>query len=355
MPALESITIKGFKSIRGVENLALRNINLIIGANGAGKSNLLSFFSLLRSVRDQKLQPYVARQGGADALLHFGSQTTKTIRGEIAFAGGTRYLVELTRGAEDALVPEDYLKEADGHTVFSFHDRPYPLNSFPLEALTSWRSYHFDDAGFFSPMARAVNIEDNRFLRTDGSNLAAILYRLRTANPASYQQIRASVRRIAPFFDDFRLEPRELNDNDILLEWIHRSSDRYFNAAAFSDGTLRFIALATLLLQPDELKPEIILIDEPELGLHPFAVTFLAALIEKAANRSQIIVATQSSQLIDNFEPEDILVADQLNGATSFSRLDSSRLESWLEDYSLGQLWEKNEIGGRPQAHCLVP
>ena len=157
-----------------------------------------------------------------------------------------------------------------------------------------------------------------------------------------------TIRQVAPFFRDFLLDPRRLNPDTIRLEWKHKGTDTYFDASSLSDGTLRFMALATLFLQPKPYKPSVILLDEPELGLHPSAITLVASLMQKASTESQVIVSTQSSLLLDHLEPEDVLVADRGDGATRFSRLDSARLQSWLEDYSLGQLWEKNEIGGRP-------
>ena len=148
--------------------------------------------------------------------------------------------------------------------------------------------------------------------------------------------------------DDFALEPLALNEDKIRLEWRHVGSEAYFDASSLSDGSLRFIALATLLLQPASLRPPVVLLDEPELGLHPVAITLLASMLKHAAVESQMIVATQSPVLLNHFEPEDVLVADRVNGATQLGRLEDDRLQSWLEDYSLGQLWEKNEFGGRP-------
>ena len=197
-------------------------------------------------------------------------------------------------------------------------------------------------------MKRTADLYDNRLLRHDGSNLAAFLYLLQRRHPGSFDQIRRTVQMVAPFFDDFELEPQALNPDTILLEWRHKGSDAYFNAASLSDGTLRFIALTTLLLQPPSLRPSVILLDEPELGLHPYAITLLASLVKKAATYGQVIMATQSPTLLDHFNPEEIIVADRVNGEAKFARLDAERLEVWLEDYSLGQLWEKNEIGGTP-------
>jgi predicted ATPase len=157
-----------------------------------------------------------------------------------------------------------------------------------------------------------------------------------------------AVQRVAPFFDDFRLEPTRLNEDKIRLEWQHKGTNDYFDASSLSDGSLRFIALATLLLQPEKFLPSLILVDEPELGLHPYAITLLGSLVRQVDRRTQVIISTQSPQLLDQFDPEDVLVAERIEGGTRFTRLDSGRLAKWLEDYSLGQLWEKNELGGRP-------
>ncbi len=197
-------------------------------------------------------------------------------------------------------------------------------------------------------MRKTAKVDDNDYLRPDGSNLAAFLYYLREKYESTYSLIQRTVQRVTPFFDDFRLKPRKLHPDDIRLEWRHKRSDQYFDASSLSDGTLRFIALTTLLLQPEKYRPSVILVDEPELGLHPYAIEMLAALVRQASATTQVIVSTQSSLLLDHFEPEDVLVANRVDGATQLTRLESVRLTKWLEDYSLGQLWEKNEFGGRP-------
>ena len=191
-------------------------------------------------------------------------------------------------------------------------------------------------------------MSDNRYFRPDGSNLVSILYYLRKKHRISYNLVQKTVRLVAPFFEDFVLNPLALNPDMIALQWRQKGSDEYFDMAHFSDGSLRFIALATLLLQPEILCPSVTLIDEPELGLHPFAITILASLIKRASVHTQIIVATQSSLLLDHFEPEDVIVTNRINGQTEFKRLNREAPDTWLEDYSLGELWEKNEFGGRP-------
>ena len=224
-----------------------------------------------------------------------------------------------------------------------------------LEHLNGWNIYHFHDTGPFSPFKKTNQLHDNHELHPDGSNLAAFLYLLHAKYESSYHLIRSAVQLVAPFFSDFALEPEELNKETLLFGWRAEGSDAVFSASALSDGSLRFIALATLLLQPDKFRPSIILLDEPELGLHPYAITMLDSLIKQAAVETQIILATQSTLLLDHQQPEDILVADRVNGGTRITRCedDRERLLEWLEDYSLGELWLKNEIGGRPARETI--
>ena len=380
MPELNTITIKGFKSIASIEKLKLRTINVVIGPNGSGKSNLIGVFSFLHAIREGHLQDYVVKAGGADKVLHFGMKVTKQLQIRISFRDETnQYEINLEPTGADELVPQS-------EWVYYWDQSRYPspmseslprigkeagisaqkstkIANYVRDHLDRWRLYHFHDTSSSSPMKMTADVNDNRYLRPDGSNLAAFLYLLREKYSDSYSMIRRTVQRVAPFFDDFQLEPQKLNPEKIRLEWRHKGSEAYFDVSSLSDGTLRFIALATLFLQPGSYQPSVILVDEPELGLHPYAIALLASLIKqvstqqvtistliKQASAKQVIISTQSPLLLDHFQPEDVLVADRVNGGTQFTRLDSEKLESWLQDYSLGQLWEKNELGGRPVA-----
>ncbi len=364
MPELDTITVKGFKSIASIEKLKLAPINVLIGPNGSGKSNFIGVFSFLHAIREGHLEDYVLRAGGADKVLHFGLKETKSVQIHVSFQGGTNhYRIELQPTNADELVPKS---EQVGFWLFPYKNPKWEgvsrvgkeagisapssakIAKHVREHLDSWRLYHFHDTSSTSPMKKTADVNDNRYLRSDGSNLAAFLYFLREKHADDYSLIRRTVALAAPFFDDFQLEPQRLNPEKIRLEWRHKGSDAYFDASALSDGTLRFIALATLLLQPQLYRPSVILVDEPELGLHPYAITLLGSLIKQASIKTQVIVSTQSPFLLDQFQPEDVLVADRVDGGTQFTRLDPVKLESWLEDYSLGQLWEKNELGGRP-------
>lgn len=214
--------------------------------------------------------------------------------------------------------------------------------------MRSWKIYHFHDTSNSAKVKRTVNLNDNRRLREDASNLAAYLYFLKEKEPAYYRNIVDTVRMVAPFFDDFDLRPNSLNPDKIKLEWRERGSDAYFDANSLSDGTLRFISLVTLLLQPPGRLPSTILLDEPELGLHPYAITILANLLRSAAEHTQVIVATQSVTLVNQFEPDDIIVVDRVKDQSVFVHLGAAEIDSWLDDYGLGDLWEKNVFGGRP-------
>ena len=225
---------------------------------------------------------------------------------------------------------------------------------FIRDQLERFRVYHFHDTSVTAPIKRTADLHDNRYLREDGSNLAALLYRLRHKEPTSYDMIVRTVRLVAPFFDDFVLEPQALNEDKIRLEWRHRGSDAYFDASSLSDGSLRFLALATLLLQPADLQPPVILLDEPELGLHPYAITVFCSLVKQRCADTQVVLATQSPLIVDHFEPEDVLVADRVAGRTEISRLEQGRLAEWLQGYSLGELWQKNEFGGRPLPETIA-
>ena len=354
MSPIRTITIQGFKSIAELKELELRPLNVLIGANGSGKSNFLGALDLLQAAfRHMDLvSEYVDRTGGADHLLHFGAKVTPTLRFAVSFQdGGDDLRVELRFGAGDTLSPRIEVSTTelskDGVTNPNLED-PIVFTEDFLHGLERWLLYHFHDTGVTSPLKKTADVHDNRYLRPDGSNLAAFLYLLKERHQNSYTQIRRTVQLAAPFFEDFVLEPLALNEDKIRLEWRHARSDAYFDASSLSDGTLRFIALTTLLLQPVSLRPTLILVDEPELGLHPYATTLLASLLKQASVESKVIAATQSPILLDHFEPEDVLVAERVNSATELRRLDPKALQAWLEDYSLGQLWEKNELGGRP-------
>jgi predicted ATPase len=365
--ALDYISVRGFKSISTLEKLPLRPINVLIGPNGSGKSNFIGVFAFLHAVREGRLRDYVTRAGGAEKVLHFGSKTTKELAIHLSFSNEVnQYELRLAPTEDDGLYPasevisfgnksgyakpfDDSLPARDQGREAGISDpKAAKIAGWVRARLGGWRLYHVHDTSSSSPMRKTAKVNDNSFLRPDGSNLASFLYYLREKEETSYSLIRRTVQRVAPFFDDFRLEPLRLSPDDIKIEWKHKNSDQYFDASSFSDGTLRFIALATLFLQGKGHLPSVVLVDEPELGLHPYAITMLASLIRQASRDTQVIVSTQSSLLLDHFDPDDVLVANRVGSSTRITRLEPDQLSNWRDDYSLGQLWEKNEFSGRP-------
>lgn len=363
---IDKITLKGFKSIRSLEDFPLRRLNILIGANGAGKSNFVSFFVFLREAVEERLALYVAKKGGADEHLFMGAKITQHIHAHLHF-GLNSYEFSLQPTRHDAFVYADErirFKGSGGpaspvdRSIGTGHrearlkeqlkdDRNKTISGYIYGAVSNWTVYHVHDTSDTAAMRRSGSVRDNEYLRPDGANLAAFLLLLRDEHLSVYEKIRDTVRLATPFFDDFKFRPKPSNGDETLqLEWMQRGSDYAFHVGQLSDGTLRFIALTTALLQPNP--PATILLDEPELGLHPYALNLLAELLKKAATQTQIIVSTQSAPLLDNFDAEDVIVVEREDGASAFKRLASSDLGEWLKDYSLGELWQKNVIGGRP-------
>jgi predicted ATPase len=355
MYSLDRIRVAGYRSIRD-QTVELHPLNLLIGANGSGKSNFIGVFRLLHEIVNSRLQIHVAQSGGASQILHFGRKVTEAIELDLAW-GAWGYQCKLIPTVEDSLVfAMELLRTpssrsdsgvARRESVLSIISKVPGLKEIRA-TLEGWRIYHFDDTSASARMKQAADVHDNRFLRPDGANLPAFLYQIQENRADVFRNLEETIRVVAPFFGTFQLQPDRLNPDKIRLEWQERGSDAYFNADALSDGTLRFICLATLLLQPE--LPSTILLDEPELGLHPYAITVLADLLRSAATRTQVIVSTQSVTLVNQFGPEDILIVDREDGASVFRRLTSQEIESWLDDYALGELWEKNVLGGRPGA-----
>lgn len=368
MNKINKIHISGFKSIRD-QDIELRPINVLVGANGAGKSNFVSIFNMLNFIMTESLQLFVGRKGGANSILHYGAKMTPQMEVSFAFEtdnGQNQYAMRLAHAAGDTLIFTD-------ETVY-FNRRgysqrePISLGAGHRESLLGteidkgnltaktvkwmmdhWQAYQFHDTSSESDIRQKWYINDGTFLKDGARNLAAFLYGLRLSYPSYYKRIISTIQLALPFFDDFILEPTSADRNSIILDWKERGSDYRFGPHQIADGALRFIALATLLLQPKEKMPSVIIIDEPELGLHPFAISLLGSLIKSVSSECQVIAATQSTELLDQFTADDIIVVDREARESIFHRLDSEQLEEWLSEYSISEMWKKNIIGGRPQ------
>ncbi len=420
MSAVKALSVSGYKSIRELRDFPLTNLNVLIGANGAGKSNFISLFRLLNEIVEQRLQLYSQVQGGADALLHFGRKTSAQIAAKFYFDSYNNqpdqfdnYEFQLVPTQDNRLLLKNEaigcaeikikLQEQDasrrkavesdekakaalmagaaalvlsdknpwlallgaglGYALQekAFRDTPLGAGSnesalkmaqdeislHTKKSVNNWRVYHFQDTGDTANVKRVHASNINLRLLPDAGNLAAYLRMLYEKYPNQYRHIVDVIRLVAPFFDDFVHRPN--NPEYVELEWTQVGRpDIPFKAHLLSDGTLRFMCLATLLLQPIDLLPDTILIDEPELGLHPYAISILADMLKQVAEKKQLIVSTQSVELVNEFTPEDIIVVEQYDGASTFNRFTTERLSGWLEAYSLGELWLQNVLGGRP-------
>lgn len=352
---LNRLVLKGYKSIQYCE-LEMAPLNVLIGANGAGKSNFIGFFKLISQILDRQLQRAVGLAGGPDALLHFGRKQTTEIGAELYFGNnGYKFSLEPTLDNRMMFANECFWwnikgdwQPSSGHVETEVESKKGGIFDFVVPVMRSWRVYHFHDTSDSARVKQIHRIDDNDYLREDGTNLAAFLYRLQQHHNNHYRRIVKTVQLVAPFFGDFHLRGTPVNPDTIQLEWRENGQDIPFKANELSDGTLRFICLATVLLQPEEYMPSSILIDEPELGLHPYAIAVLGSLMKSASADHQLIISTQSVELVNEFDAEDLIIVDRENSASTFKRLDTENLQNWLEDYTLGELWKKNLLGGRP-------
>lgn len=356
---LSRITISGYKSIRNCD-VSFGKTNVLIGCNGAGKTNFVSAFAMLQNILSKNLQLSSA-QRGINSLFYNGTKSTEEISMEVFFGVNSYGFVLVPTDDNRVIFKKEFFAYhgkwenesniARGHQESLWDSGAHnDIDNYVMPILRKqhWRVYHFHDTSRNARVKQEHNISNNKALLFDASNLAAFLYRLRNYHARSYEEIVRTIQLIAPYFAEFVLEPQEGNSEQIVLRWRQKGCEDVFNASQLSDGTLRFMCLATLLLQPAEFQPATIIIDEPELGLHPFAITIFAEMARNLPDGKQIIISTQSVELLNEFDAEDIIVVDRGESGSEFKRLNTNELELWLdEDYSIGDLWKKNILGGR--------
>jgi len=372
---LNKIELKGYKSIdnNGQTIPVNDDVTVLIGANGVGKSNIVSFLQLLSFAMSGSLQTYIGENGFADSFLYYGSKNTDRIKANLKFSSedsDNEYTFYLAYAAGDQLIYTDetisFLKKGSNEPfkltmdvgkkesqLYSNRNGKYskPINLF-VNLLKGCQYFQFHDTTKDAKIRKNGFIGDNRFLRSDAGNLAAFLYGIKYQEGGEkyYNRIVRYIRLVMPQFGDFVMRPSVINHDYISLDWREKDSDFIFSVNQISDGTLRFMALATLLLQPAKTMPSIIVIDEPELGLHPVAISILAGLIKKASENAQIVIATQSPRLLDEFSPDNVVVIerDEIKKTSVFKKLSRESLKAWESEYTTSELWDKNVIGGRP-------
>jgi len=363
---LQHIKIEGFKSIAKLD-LPMKNINILIGANGVGKTNLISLFTLLSHLSQGKLRNYIEVEGGAERFFHFGTKHTQHMVIDLKVGENAYHVTFSPNLDDDSLVFDDeYCKYSGSYRNFKLYPKKGEsgfvsgetadsehVKKYTREYLEKCRVYHFHDTSSQAKFKKTNKIVNHYYLEKDAANIAPFLYYLKNSKTdmyrQAYQKIVSAIQSVAPFFHDFYLEPSgEPGDESIILRWTHAQHDAPFSANVLSDGTARFICLATLFLQPSFLRPDTIILDEPELGLHPAALDILADIVRATSKDTQVICSTQSVAFANQFEPEDFIVVDSKDGVSSFKRLEKDLLKDWLNDYGMGDLWAKNLIGGRP-------
>lgn len=363
---IKKLSIRGFKSIREVKELELSSLNVLIGGNGVGKSNIVSYFRMLSELVEGRLQSWTRNQGSADRILSFGVKETKIVHSFVEF-GRNGYSFKLAPTVDESFsfeaerlyfngpyFGEKWISLGNGHEESKLKER-YERDGTNSEAdycyssIANWKVYHFHDTSETAGVKRLCALHDNQKLRSDASNISAYLFNLKEHHSDVYQRIRKTVQLAIPFFDDFVLRPQQLKSEEeqIRLLWSQKDTDYAFWPSQLSDGSIRFICLITALFQPDP--PSTIIIDEPELGLHPYAITLLGSAIRSASERMQVIVSTQSVPLLNEFEIEDLITVERKDQESVFKRLRREDFNGWIEKYSIGELWEKNILGGRPK------
>lgn len=361
---IRSVTIEGFRSLKNIQNLELPQLTVLIGANGAGKSTLIRFFEMLSwMLKSKNLQEFVVRHGGGDDQFFMGARKTPRIHAELCLdteKGQNDYRFDLTHlSAGDAVMvmneafrfaPRHIQDEATWTEIdavgkeSSLLERKDKTAKTIINLLRQCQTFQFHDTSFNAAIHNRWDVTESFRLRSDGGNLAAVLLNLRNTDAKRYELIVKQIGRVLPAFKDFVLVEES---GKVLLRWVGRQSDKVFGSHLTSDGSLRLFCLLTLLNLPPDQLPDVMFFDEPELGLHPHAITLVAEMFKRLSKRRQVFIATQSPYLVDCFELENIIVASANNGETVLRNLPREQYQEWLDDeYQLSDIWLKQAVGG---------
>jgi predicted ATPase len=358
------VSIHGFRGLRQIDALELPQLTVLIGANGAGKSTLIRFFEMLSwMLKAQRLQEFVLRHGGGDDQFFMGARQTPQIHAEIRLetqAGYNDYRFRLEHlSANDTvmMIAEAYrysdktkVAEAPWQEIAgSGKEAGLPARTSSTarticHLLRQCTTYQFHDTSDKASIRMRWDVTDSVRLRSDGGNLAAVLLALRENHFKRYQLVVRQIQRVLPAFKDFVLEP---SYGKVDLRWLGQQSDKVFGPHLTSDGSLRLFCLLTLLNLPAEQLPDVMFFDEPELGLHPHAITLVSETLKRLAKTRQIFISTQSPYMVDCFDLENMIVASANNGETVLRNLPRAQYQEWLDDeYQISDIWLQQAVGG---------
>ena len=324
-------------------------------------------------VSHRRLAEFVEFHGGASDQLFGGASTTPKMTARIEARTGLgkyEYQFALSYAAPDRFFfsdeafkwargtyhpGQDWTELGNGHRepniTLAAHSDEFPdvnknVAREIVELFGECSFYHFHNTGWESPFKQSWDASDTNALNVHGGNLAAVLRWLELSDILRYESICRKIGQVLPGFDRFAIEERY---GKVALRWRAKWTDRTFGAHLTSDGSLRLFALITLLNLPSHMLPDIIFLDEPELGLHPAAISLLGSMVRSLSQERQVFIATQSPLLIDSFDLDQIFVMELRDGRSQVNRYTADQYKRWLDqDYSNGELWQMNLLGGRP-------
>ena len=392
---IRRLKISGMLSFgpQGID-LPMEPLNVLIGPNGSGKSNFIEALALLQAA-PRDLSAPVRRPSGISEWLWKGDDApgAGVVDALVSYPNGTmplRHVLEIGQQGERFEVRDerienesptagqtepyfyyrfqrgdpvinDFIDELGGPrkerklrrstvhpegSILSQRDDPdlYPELAWLQEQyrqISLYRNWELGPAARLRQPPRAD--EPSTFLTERGENLALVLSKLRGD---SRQEFLKSLQQIYDGIVDFQVE---VGGGGAELFVVERGAgERYIPASRLSDGTLRYMMLAAILLDPNP--PPLVVIEEPELGLHPGVILGIGEMLIQASERTQLVVTTHSRVLIDALHdyPTSVVVCDKYDGESDFERLDTKWLQKWLEKYSLGKLWSAGDLGGNP-------
>lgn len=389
MSIFERIHVQGFRRLHDV-SLPLKPLNVLIGANGCGKTTLLDVFTLLSASASGELKSTISDYGGIDGNLSALSsvagdkarfarfEADKTVPGHPPL----KYAITLKpSGASYEISDESLTQHADRSKpdpmkhIESIHGRvryfdPGKNKLLPPEwehdalesalsqvskmyqepenfrkGLASSTHYHVLDVGSRAPVRLPQPMREAKLPGKDGEDLVSCLYWMREADPDRFETIEDTLRVGFPEFDRLNFPP--VAAGTMAMTWKEKNVKHPFFMHQLSEGTLRFLWLVTLLYSPG--LTEVTLLDEPEVSLHPELLSVLADCMRDASNRTQLIVATHADRLVRFLRPEEVITMDvEDDGVTTATRADELDLDEWLDEYTLDQVWQHGRMGGRP-------